>query len=284
MRKLAKLAIFATFLTTYTTLAASNTSKAKVAKKESSKEEKKWMASANAIFNSNLYKFSSVNHSASTDLDIGWGYRLPNKFSVSALLIGNKALTGTREFKLLSSSISLKRPIKKFKYISTSAGLKVVFPTSEYARKYQQLNLGVRVSLPIVLPMKKLGVSGLTFVNVPAIGVNDHKFKTALNGSSNTKYSVSDAFVVSYGATDMITLKALAQYAKSFTYDNNTKDSYYLSQSVLLTLDSKTFSDIGIEIGHAYGGTPLAPNGHDTQIKLFDEKASSVFVGFGVGI
>jgi len=284
MRKLAKLAVCTAFLTTYATFAADAKSESKVKSKAAKKESKAWQASANAILNSNLYKTSSVNHSASMNVDANWGYKFDNKVSIGASLVGNKALTGTREFELLSSSFSLKRPIKKFKYVSLSGGLRVKLPTSEYARKIQQLNLGVSASAPIIMALSKLGVPGLTLVNVPAVSVNDHKFKTALNGTPNTQYTLSNAFVVSYGATDWLTFKGLAQYAKSFTYNNNTKDSYYLSQSILFTIATDTFSDMGIEIGHGYGGTPLAPNGRDTEVKLFDSKSSTVFLGFGLAI
>jgi hypothetical protein len=289
MRKLARLAICATILATSTTLAAKSSQKSKSVKKaptstKSDKYKKDWSLSASATVNSNLYKFSSTNHSASTDLSLGWSTKLANKFSLSTGLSGNKGLTGTREFKLLSSSISLKRPIHKFKYISLSGSTSFVMPTSEYARKYQQLIFGVRASVSMVMPMGKLGAPGLTLINVPGIGINSHEYKRAINGSSNTAYSISDAFVISYGATDWMSLKAVSQYAKSFTYDGNTKDSYFFSQSASFPIESTVVNGLGVEIGHAYGGTPLAPNGHDTQIKLFDERASSVFIGIGASI
>lgn len=106
--------------------------------------------------------------------------------------------------------------------------------------------------------------------------MNFHEFKTSLTGKSNTQYSLSQSAAFSYNVADLFGISLTGAYARSFTYNGNSKDFYSLGQSISFAPTDAT----EIVVGHSIGGNPLSANGIDSDIEIFNSRDSSVYAGF----
>ena len=80
-------------------------------------------------------------------------------------------------------------------------------------------------------------------------------------------FSISDAAYFAFNGS----------YARSLTYLGNEKDSYSFSSA----FGYSPTPNSSIEVGHANGGSPLATNGKDIEIEVFNSRDSSVYMSFG---
>jgi len=179
-----------------------------------------------------------------------------------------KALTGERQLDMNNVYLGASRTLYKFDDQWTlSGGLKVTIPTSEASKDYQRQITGVNVA-----PKLAWKDGGLNISYAPSATVNFHEYKTSYTGASNYQYVLSNALSAVYQFGSGLYLYGQAQYSRLISYDRNTKDSYRFMQIV-----GYPVGDFDLAIGHMLGGSPLATNGIENEVRFFDSRDSTVF-------
>ncbi len=272
--EIAKISLYCALSLVSLQLVQAQTSVKKVdSKKTEIKETAKFSGSATTYINSGLQKLDSVRSSQSTDFALA--LRLATEdisFGLSSSV--SKELTGEREFTFNNVGLSAATSLwKNEKDLSVSGKLSVTLPFSERSKDYQKLITGLAASAPVVYK----ATNSITLAYIPTVGVNFHSTEIALNGSSNYQYTVTNTLNADFALSDRFTFSALGQYSRLITYQGNTRDAYKFEQSL-----SYDFSPYSVAVGHSMGGTPLAANGIETEVKLFDSNQSTVYGQFGI--
>ena len=272
--EIAKISLFCALSLVSSGLVLAQTSVKKVDSKKAEVEEAaKFSGSATTYINSGLQKLDSAQSSQSADFALA--LRLATEdisFGLSSSI--SKELTGQREFTFNNVGLSAAKSLwKSEKDLSVSGKLSLTLPFSERSKDYQKLITGVGVSTPVVYR----ATDSITLAYIPNLGVNFHSAKVAINGSSNYQYTLTNTLNADFALSDRFTLSALGQYSRLITYRGNSKDVYKLEQSLSYDLSPYT-----VAIGHSLGGTPLAANGVETEVKVFDSNQSTVYAQFGI--
>ncbi len=230
-------------------------------------DEVTWSSDITMTYSSNLNKPDSVNFASAADFEgtmaaVFKGTRFALTTSIT------KNLTGEREANMNNASISAARSLYKFnKELSLSGSTSVLIPFSESSRDYQKQITGISVATPLIWRSNAWRLS-----YSPSLRKNFHETKTSLTGASNYEYilgnSVSALYQFSIGAY----AQASASYSRLYTYRNNQRDNYRFTQVIGYPIDN-----FDIAIGHVLGGSPLAVNGVETDIRFFDSRDSTVF-------
>ncbi|MFX3675853.1 MAG: hypothetical protein ACN6I6_02360 [bacterium] len=272
--EIAKISLFCALSLVSHQLVLAQTSVKKVdSKKAEIKESAKFSGSATTYINSGLQKFDSVQSSQSADFALALRLATENiSFGLNSSM--SKGLTGERDFTFNNVALSAAKSLwKSEKDLSVSGKLSLTLPFSERSKDYQKLITGVATSVPVVYK----ATDSITLAYIPTVGVNFHRAEVALNGSSNYQYTVTNTLNADFALSDRFTFSALGQYSRLITYRGNTRDAYKFEQSL-----SYDFSPYTVAIGHSMGGTPLAANGIETEVKLFDSNQSTVYGQFGI--
>lgn len=237
-----------------------------------SKEKKNYTVTFDSTLSSSLHKTSDINHSLSNDLSISPTYSLDNGYTLFGTVGGTKDLKGERKFYMGNAAVGVSTTLRKYEKLTIKGSAVATIPLSESTKDNQQLRTAVKVSPKFIYKV----ADGFSAVYVPNAKINFHKYKIALSGASNTQYTLGNTAVLSYSGFESVSLTATASYYRSFTYGGNSKDAYGLTQSLSFVPTEAT----SVTLGHAIGGNPLQADGINNEIKIFDERSSSVFAGF----
>ncbi len=219
-------------------------------------------------YSSGLQKVDAVDYSSTFDFEATLAATVrETKLYVSTGV--SKELTNQREAGISNAYIGATRSLYKFNdQFSLSGDAKVTLPFSEASKDYQRQITGISVT-PSLSWKSDFGLSlRYSFSGV----TNFHKYKTAMTGASNYQYVASNAIAATYQFASGLYLYANASYSRLFTYHNNTKDSYKFMQIVGYPIDN-----FDLAVGHVMGGTPLAANGIETDVRFFDSRDSVIF-------
>lgn len=225
-----------------------------------------------SVLQSSLHKTSDLDHSLSNEFQITPSISLGDGYTLVTGISGAKDLKGERKFSMGNGFIALSKSLRQYDKLSISASASAVIPLAESTKDIQTLRTGIKVAPKF--SYKATDNASLSYS--PGVKVNFHEFKTSLTGRSNTQYSLSQTASFSYNVMDYFTIGLGGAYARSFTYNGNSKDFYSIDQSLSFAPTEST----GIEVGHSIGGNPLAANGIDSDINIFNSRESSVYAGF----
>jgi hypothetical protein len=243
----------------------------------SAKKASQWSVSLGASINTSLHKNTDLDKQLSSDFSIGPSYRFSNGLRVGTSLSGSKDLLNEREWTWNNSYFSISKSLGSFSGIKVGGLVLVHIPLSEYSQDIQKLNTGLMLAPTFSYNLSSIGLERISLSYRPAITRYFHKYTTSLNGGSNTQYSFSNRLGMNFNITDAAYFAFNGSYARSFTYLGNEKDSYSFSSALGYSPTPKS----SIELGHANGGSPLASNGRDTEIEVFNNRDSSVYMSFG---
>jgi hypothetical protein len=237
-----------------------------------SKEKKDYNIRFETTFGSSLHKPSDEDHILSNDISILPTIDLPMGFTLVGSLGANKNFKGERKTEITDGLIGVSRKIRRFGDLTLSGSATSIIPLSENSKKNTQLRTAI--TLKPTLSYKLRDDINLSYA--PSAKVYFHKYKNALTGASNTNYQLKNIAALSYSGFEALTLIASASYSRNITYRGNTTDAYAFAQIASYTTTENT----SVSIGHALGSSPLKANGIDQEIKLYDERKSSIFAGF----
>jgi hypothetical protein len=244
----------------------------------SAKKSKNWTLSGEASLGTSMHHFDDPDKSLSTDFSLSPTYRLSNGITFYGSVSGNKNLKSERLWKWGNAALGLSSGLATTKYVRISGSLTASLPTSEVAKDYQKMITAITASPSFSLVGKEFGLKNVGISYKPSATVYFHEYTTALYGSSNKQYALSNKLSLSYSLTDQIALFGVGTYGRTITYKGNTGDFYSFVAGGSYSPTSKT----NLSAGVAQGGTPLAPNGYETDIDLYDARSASMFFSFGV--
>jgi hypothetical protein len=238
-------------------------------------EIRKRQAMANTVsasMSSNLYNKSSADYKLDSDLAIDSSLNIEHGPTLLGHISLYKDLRGERKQQLNDAYIGATMSVWSAPGHSVSLlGLGFI-PLSENSRKNQYLDTGIMIAPTYALNLTQWGVEGLRISLRPSFRQNFHRYKTAMDGSSNTKNTVGVNLTLAY-QLQAWTLISRNTYNKSQTYRGNTRDAYRLEQAVSYQFHPRS----SVTVGHLNGGNPLAPNGVDTDIRVFNRRESQVY-------
>lgn len=225
-------------------------------------------------FSSNLQKTSSANYSSAHGTTLVGIYQLPFKISTSLVLSASKGLTGTREFDLDDGVLSASKPLLKRGEFRSGLAISALIPLSESSKKNRLLATAITVSSSNTYSPGKL--KGFSFSLTPSARSYFFEIEVAKSGSSNPQFRTGLSTAVNYAITSQLIFGAKFEYLRYFTYLGSSYDRYSNSQTL-----TYTFSNYSMTLGHSIGGDPLAVNGVDQKIELFDSNQSSIYATLG---
>lgn len=227
-----------------------------------------------ASLSSNLNEVSTAEHSFDSDFSIAPSVALPGGTVLLSNLSFRKSLEGERKEYFNDIYVGATKTFyKNGPYSVSYLGLGFI-PLSKTSQEDTYLNAGLMLAPTLNINFRSFGIKGLRIGLRPSLRVNSHRYKISKSGRSNSQFTSSALLSIYYYFTDKLYLSSRNSYVKSFTYRGNTIDRYQFSQ----TLTYMAVQNTRVEVGHANGGNPLAPNGTQTDIKLFDARSSQVYV------
>jgi len=271
MRKnMALVQLFIFFLLMGTTAFGGEMSKNKTGL--NAEEKKSYNITFGSVLTSSLHELDSNDHQLSNEFSISPTFDLGQGYTLFSSIAGTKDLKGERKFYMGDGSVGVSTTLRKFGDLTITGTSAVAIPLSEGSKDIQTL----RTSISLIPSFKYSVNKSIKLSYTPSAKLNIHEFKTSLTGSSNTQYQLGNTAAFVFTGLDWVTAVATATYLRKFTYRGNTSDVYAFSQSLSFTPTPAT----SISVGHAIGANPLQPNGIEQEIKVFDERKSSVFTGF----
>jgi hypothetical protein len=238
---------------------------------------KPWSVSLGASLNTSLHKNSDLDKQLNSDFSIGANYKFKNGIKLGTSLSGTKDLLNEREWTWNNSYLSIAKSLVNLSGLKISGIALVHIPLSDYSKNYQKLRTGIMIAPSFSYNLSSIGLERMSLSYRPALTRYFHKYTTSLTGGSNTQYSLSNRLGMSLTITDAAYFALNGSYAKSYTYLGNEKDSYSFSSALGYSPTPKS----SVEIGHVNGGSPLATNGKDIEIEVFNNRDSSVYMSFG---
>lgn len=277
--RMTKIMSFQLFIVTLTmiSMAPAFSASAKKSVKKTPKKTKNWSVSLGASINTSLHKNTDLDKRLSSDFSLSPSYRFSNGLRMGTSLSGSKDLLNEREWNWNNSYLSFSKGLTTFNKIKLSGLALVHIPLSEYSRDYQKLITGLMVAPIFSYNFANVGIDRLSMSYRPSFTKYFHEFTTSLLGGSNTEYNLSQRLGLNFTISDAAYFGLTGTYSRSYTYQGNERDSYSFVSSLGYSPTPKS----SVEIGHSNGGSPLATNGRDIEIEVFNNRESTVFMAFG---
>lgn len=155
-----------------------------------------------------------------------------------------------------------------------SYSVTAIIPQSQNSVKKDQLQTSVSLKTGFSISSSKGG--GLTAGVSLSIGQNFHAYEEDINGNVLNKYSSNQGISIGY-SFETISLSASLSNRSRMTYKGGTKSSFDISEEISYEIN-KVFST---SLGHSNSGSTLRANGSDSNIDLYNEVSSVVYVSLG---
>lgn len=225
-----------------------------------------------ASLSSNLYKTSSSDYILNSDVAVDPVLTLENGVILLGHLSLFKDLRGERKQYFNDAYFGATKTLYRYSAYSVSLlGLGFV-PLSEESRKNQHLQTSFMIAPTFGVDMGPFGAPGLRFTIRPSYRQNFHRYKSAMSGNSNNKNTIGLNLTATYQYSSW-TFISRNNYNKSQTYRGNTRDTYRFEQAVSYLFHPRA----SFTFGHVNGGNPLAPNGIDTDVRVFNARTSQLY-------
>lgn len=220
---------------------------------------------------SNLYRQSSPDHEASTELFMSPSYSFTDKTSISLKSIVTKEMTQAKNTTLSHTTVALKTkgPLL-FAGISSSGQMSGVLPTDEEARLSDRFQGGLGLGGTLRWVWKKLAstysLSGTR---------NFHEYTVNSGGSPNIQYGLSQGLGFEIEINPQWAFSTSGFYRQAWTYKNFERHSYGFEAEMSYGM-SKAWS---LSAGFSNTGPAFKANGTESNIKVFDENTSVIRAG-----
>lgn len=158
----------------------------------------------------------------------------------------------------------------KFNYSLTT-----IIPASQYSVKKDLLQTAISGRAGFsVMPSSGEGFAYSTGLSV---GRNFHTYSEDINNVVLNQYSASLSMGADYARGDW-NIGANFSYVSRWTYHNNVKTGFKSSEKIGYTVNK----NISLAVGHSNEGSTLKPNGIDSNIEVFNENNSTVYLTLGL--
>lgn len=245
------------------------------------KKKESYNLSFSSLFETGLY---SENKSIQKDTQREQHAHTQNTTSVTGAYIYSKSLLfnsafifdknltdTTEEIKIRDIELEVKKRIRVFnRTTNIETSFMTYLPVSEESRNITELRTGLKLHLD--LNTKITRVFKVSYR--PSLRFNLYKYETDINGISNTQYIMSNGLILSYKLTNFFKLYSRNYYINKVDYLGENTQLYSLSQSLEINFLNNFF----IDFGHAIGGTALTENQVETDIQVYDQDKSTIFI------
>ncbi|GAB4014963.1 MAG: hypothetical protein Fur0010_13550 [Bdellovibrio sp.] len=232
-----------------------------------------------STLNSNLYE-SDVDHQVSNTFSLGASYNFEKAGKLSIAQLMDKDLKNDRLETWNDTVISFSRALYRFNdFTSLSGKISSSLPISKESRDNASLVTSTSISPVLALDLNNF-IKGISISYAPSFRRSFHQYKTKADGASNTSYSWAQRLIIDYSFSESFSLTLDQSYIRGYTYRGMSKDSFSFDQSLNYQMNSR----VSWSLGHSIGGSALAVNGKDSNVRLFDEEASSVYLSFALSL
>lgn len=235
-------------------------------------EKKRFNGSFSMNLFTDLRRFEDESKASSSMFQFSSSYLLDDQNALRLLMMGSKELTQGRQQRLNNTRVSWSRSnIAKWNNVLVSASITGVYPTNKDAKVRDEMLGGIELSPTIVTQVSER----VTFVYIPRVIRNFHKFKTNRINVNNTEYQLMQIASLTYRVNDKISVSPLLIYFDSWSYFGTQQDDAYMSQ---LELSYSYNPNVQIGVGVMNSGVVYnAEMGPDQSIELYDENSSSIY-------
>lgn len=237
------------------------------------RQSQNFSLTTSASIGSNLVENSSADYSLYTDVALDPFISLDNGLTLLAHLSLAKDLRGEREEQLNDGYLGFSKGLYRQDAVSFSLLGLAFLPYSKESRENQYLDGGLMIAPTMAIDFSNYGAPGLRVSLRPSYRHNFHRYTTSKTGNSNLRQTYGLNLTLTYQLTGSIILISRNNYNRSITYRSNTRDAYRLEQAISYQFHPRA----SVTFGHLNGGSPLAPNGTDTEVKVFDNRSSQVY-------
>ena len=166
--------------------------------------------------------------------------------------------------------VSFTMPGWKNKSYALNYTVSVLAPVSKKSVKRDELQTAISGKVSFAFsPEDGQGFSWSTGVS---LGQNFHSYEEDINGSILNKYSSNQTLVLGYTLNDW-SFGFTGINRTRMTYQSNVKSTFELIEEIEYAVND----GIAVALGHTNSGSPLKPNGVDSNVALVDEDTSTVY-------
>lgn len=229
-------------------------------------------------YSQNMYETDSQNSQQITDNTLVISQQLNETTRGIFVLSAVKDIKNNEEnFQLTDSILQVQRKVFENEIQKISLGGGIILPTSKDSQLRQQLNFGTRLEVTDSLSFTNL--AAWSFSGSLKMTQMNHRYETAIDGSQNTATHLRQGISVDY-QINKFSVGANFDHINTWKYSGKMSDSFEASQEVSLIIN-KTFSTY---LGHTNSGSVLKDNGTDSNIQIFNDNQSLVFIGLNVSL
>jgi hypothetical protein len=230
---------------------------------------------ASLLTSSNFKPLESADHAAEASLVVVPNVRLSRVARLSVRGAVTKNLENEQEWKIQDTRVAIGRdPIALNPYLQLAPAVGGVAPTSEESRKGASLIAGGYAQSLVSGDLAGIGLGRLEPSYRLRATKNFHEMTTAFSGEANTSFSLEHRASLDLRLAPKLRIGAMFLYATGWTYAATPKSNFELDQS----LTYEPSDALGISVGHNNAGTSFKDNGRDSNIAVFNENDSTLYV------
>ncbi len=246
------------------------------------KKQQKFSLAFSTTYSESSINFQDGRDSQSLSGQLSAGYQFHKNFKLGASIDGYQDLNKRSEdygdlhaFDLNGQLPGLIPKMAAWHTLTPILGLSL--PLSKTLTEYDSLNLSLSAGLSnlIRIPSTKLSLSYL--INYAR---NIHEFEESLRGFDNKQHILTNSFGASYQILDKLSLTLNFALSSRWTYES-VYDSVFSSSQ---TLKYNLHKNMSLKFGHMNSGQTLHSDGRSSNIQLYNENSSGVFLGISAWI
>ena len=231
---------------------------------------------------SNFYREDSAYDSLTSSYELYSTYKL-GKWTLKAYVSFDKDLRNYYEEQWGRSHLKGTYSATKFGYqdmaslsVSTTIGL----PLNKNLRKDRSQITKISTGPALSTDWSKLGADGVSTILAIQLGRYIHGYKTGRDGVSNSEYSLSSMFVLSYSPVDRLTLGSVFMLNEKWSYWGNRSESYAFDASISYQISSP----LGATLGYSNSSKTFKPDGTTSNVDFFNTDDSVFYLSLSYNL
>lgn len=229
-------------------------------------------------YSQNMITTDNQNSQQAVDNTLIFSNPLSDSIRGIMVVSTSKDLKNSEEsFQIADTLLLAKKSIfeNKIQNISVSGGL--ILPTSKDSHLRQELNFATRLEITDAIQIANL--ASWSFAGYLKMTQMNHRFETAKDGSLNTSLNLRQGGSAEY-QIGKFAISGNIDHINSWKYTGKMSEAFETSQEISWEITKKVSS----YFGHTNSGSVLKDNGTDSNIQLYNENQSMVFVGLNISL
>jgi hypothetical protein len=252
--------------------AVASTSTTSISEVPTAPAEKRLGLALSLITKSSLHKTDDLDRSGTTALWFGPSVALTEKLEVAGLVVYTRDFEDRAEPNAISNAKLMlsHTPIPLMLNLKFKPLAAIRLPTNREAREDDRLRMGFSIEPALVLETRRLTTSYRLL-----IAKNIHDETLDREGSPNIEWNYSHLLKLSYKLTERVSFSVGGEHIASKTYRNFDRSKFDVSEEINVDA-GQGFS---IDLGHSNSGDALKPNLNDSNIALYNDQSSVLYLG-----